>query len=262
MTLDRALSMLVWGLLGLASGIVLGMTGCTQPEIGGAIKGQAGRIPSRPFDAGSMQPPAVPDAGTTIRADAALPIDASQAPPPPPVDAGGAPPPTEICGDGTCNPADETCSSCEADCGPCTWPQDQAREEEAMVQMVNDFRAMGARCGARSYGPAGPVTMNAELRAAARGHSTDMADNNYFDHTSRDGRSPWDRIREAGYQGSGVGENIAAGNASAQATFQQWVNSPGHCANMMNGSANEMGLGYAVGDARFRHYWTQVFGRR
>lgn len=131
-----------------------------------------------------------------------------------------------------------------------------------MVGLVNRLRAQGARCGTRSYDPAGPVEMNNELRNAARAHSTDMADNDYFAHASQDGRSPWERISAAGYRGQGVGENIAAGNSTAQATFDQWLNSPGHCSNMMNPSANEMGVGFAVGSARYGSYWTQVFGRR
>ena len=166
-----------------------------------------------------------------------------------------------ICGDGICERPDEGCMSCEQDCGSCDWPATQAAEEDAMVSLVNEFRAQGGRCGSQTLGAAGAVTMNNELRDAARGHSKDMADQNYFDHTSLDGRSPWDRISDANYRGQGVGENIAAGNDSASQTFNQWRNSPGHCRNMLAGNAAEMGVGYAIGMGRYRHYWTQVFGR-
>ena len=131
-----------------------------------------------------------------------------------------------------------------------------------MVGLVNQLRATGATCGTTTHSAVGPVTMNQYLREAARNHSQDMADQDYFTHDSLDGRTPWDRIAATAYQGSPVGENIAAGNSTAQATFTQWLNSPGHCRNMMNGNANEMGVGYATGPGRFTDYWTQNFGRR
>ena len=105
--------------------------------------------------------------------------------------------------------------------------------------------------------------MDAALRTSARRHSQDMADQNYFSHTSLDGRSPWDRIAAAQYTAQAVGENIAAGNEDPLLTFQQWLNSPGHCRNMMNPNANEIGIGYGYNaQSTYRHYWTQNFGRR
>lgn len=105
--------------------------------------------------------------------------------------------------------------------------------------------------------------MNDQLRLAARLHSKDMADRDYFDHSSLDGKSPWDRMEAAGYQGFGVGENIAAGNDTAEDTFQQWLTSPGHCSNMMARDTQEIGVGYAYNArASFGHYWTQTFGSR
>jgi uncharacterized protein YkwD len=86
-----------------------------------------------------------------------------------------------------------------------------------------------------------------------------MADNDYFDHTSLDGRSPWDRMAQAGYDGMPFGENIAAGSSTADGTFHQWLNSPGHCMNMMSQNANELGVGVAFGGS-WGAYWTQTFG--
>jgi uncharacterized protein YkwD len=206
-------------------------------------------------DAGTAPPPPAPDAGQVP----APPVDAGQAPPPPSPDAGA--PPAPVCGDGVCTAGAETCSSCEADCGPCNWPAPQATEEDEMLVLVNALRAEGTTCGGRVYAPVGPLEMSPELRTAARDHSQDMADQNYFDHQSLDGRSPWDRIRAAGYPGSPAAENIAAGNSTAEATFGQWHRSAGHCANMMSSNANQIGIGYAIGPGRYRHYWTQAFGR-
>lgn len=41
-----------------------------------------------------------------------------------------------------------------------------------------------------------------------------------------------------------------------------WMESPGHCSNLMDGSANEMGLGYAESPRGYELSATQVFGQR
>lgn len=142
------------------------------------------------------------------------------------------------------------------------WSQGWADREDEMLVLVNEMRQNGGDCPSRYFGPRATLVMNAQLQTAARLHSKDMADNDYFSHDSRNGDSPWDRIDAAGYTAQGVGENIAAGNASAEETFSQWVNSNGHCVNMMSSNATEIGIGYANGSAAFGHYWTQTFGQR
>ncbi len=122
--------------------------------------------------------------------------------------------------------------------------------------------ASGGDCPSGHYGPRGALSANAALTTAARLHSKDMVDNDYFDHNSLDGASPWDRMYAAGYDAQAIGENIAAGNAEAEATFSQWVNSDGHCRNMMSDQATEIGIGYADGGGRYGAYWTQTFGSR
>ncbi len=142
-------------------------------------------------------------------------------------------------------------------------PAGNAGLEEQVLVIVNQRRAMGANCGGTNYGPAGPLVMNEQLRAAARGHSLDMGTRNFFDHNTPEGTTPFQRIAAAGYTGSPQGENIAAGNATAEATMTQWMNSPGHCQNIMNPQYRSIGVGYAnVASSRYRHYWTQNFGGR
>jgi uncharacterized protein YkwD len=86
--------------------------------------------------------------------------------------------------------------------------------------------------------------------------AADMVDRNYFDHTNPDGEEPWDRMERAGYTWSSAGENIAAGNGTATATMDQWMNSPGHCRNIMSGDFVDVGVGHVESAAM----WTQVFG--
>lgn len=119
-----------------------------------------------------------------------------------------------------------------------------------VLALVNDERAK-AGCGA--------LTTSSALQRAAQGHSADMAANDYFSHDSQDGRSFSDRIRAAGYSGGAIAENIAAGQQSASAVMQSWMNSSGHRANILNCSYRHLGVGYAKGGS-MSPYWTQDFG--
>ncbi|CAN1212090.1 SCP domain-containing protein [Tumidithrix helvetica PCC 7403] len=106
-----------------------------------------------------------------------------------------------------------------------------------------------------------PLKLSSQLRKAAKKHALDMAINNYFSHTGLNGSSMVSRVKATGYTYSAVGENIAAGRPTPSATIQQWMNSSGHRANILNPKFNEIGFGYAnVPDSRYQHYWVQVFG--
>ncbi len=89
---------------------------------------------------------------------------------------------------------------------------------------------------------------------AARDHSVDMATNNYFSHTSLDGRTFGQRMRDAGYTGQPLAENIAVGQSSPEAVMSSWMSSPDHCSNIMHAAGRDIGVGYANG------YWTLKVG--
>jgi uncharacterized protein YkwD len=133
--------------------------------------------------------------------------------------------------------------------------------EDQVLTLVNQRRAAGATCGGTVYAPAGTLSMNSNLRAAARGHSQDMATQNYFSHTSLDGRTYTQRMSDAGFSGSGpYGENIGAGYGSPEAVVSGWMGSTGHCQNIMNSGFRQAGVGYAYGAAStYGRYWTLVF---
>lgn len=127
------------------------------------------------------------------------------------------------------------------------------------LQLVNEARARGSRCGERSYGPAPPVRLSGSLAGVALGHASDMAEHGYFEHEDLAGHTPADRVRAVGYQEKLVGENIAYGPKSAEEVVQGWLDSPGHCENIMNPKFAEMGIAYAAGRASKRGlYWVQV----
>lgn len=118
---------------------------------------------------------------------------------------------------------------------------DYGSNESSVLEEINKYRANGAPCSA---GGLSPVSWDQKLTDAALGHSIDMAANNYFDHYSLNGDSPWDRISAAGFTGQPTGENIAAGY-SVKNVVAGWINSPGHCSNIMKSSANVIGYGWA-----------------
>jgi uncharacterized protein YkwD len=128
-----------------------------------------------------------------------------------------------------------------------------------VLQLVNEARARGARCGERSFEPVAPVTLSGTLASVAFGHATDMAQHNYFEHVDLAGHSPADRVRAVGYREKLVGENIAYGPKSAEEVVQGWLDSPGHCENIMDSRFAEMGIAYAPGHASKRGlYWVQL----
>lgn len=134
-------------------------------------------------------------------------------------------------------------------------------EQGIMLELVNSARARGEDCGDRGvFGPAPALVWNHKLAAAAQRHSDDMANANLFSHTGSDGSSVADRTIGAGYDWRRVGENIAAGYSSVQAAMSAWLDSDGHCANIMRASFTEFGSARADEiNATYKIYWTQVF---
>lgn len=102
---------------------------------------------------------------------------------------------------------------------------------------------------------------NSRLNVSSHNHSLDMARRGYFSHTSLDGRSPFDRMRAAGYNCGTMGENIAAGQRSAQQVFDAWKKSAGHNKNMLNRSYKSVGIGLVhMPGSKYGYYWTTNFG--
>jgi hypothetical protein len=125
-----------------------------------------------------------------------------------------------------------------------------------VLELTNQFRAQNGLA---------PLKLNSELNAAAQAHSQDMAQNDYFSHTGKNGSKPWDRAKVVGYEARSMGENIAAGQTTPESVVQGWINSPGHRANLLNSSYKELGVGYFylendTGSVNYKRYWTQLFG--
>ncbi len=93
----------------------------------------------------------------------------------------------------------------------------------------------------------GPVEGHELLHLAAQIHADDMADNDFFNHTGSDGSSFSQRIYDTGYNGSPMAENIAAGGTDPASIVDRWLDSDGHCRNLMIPTATEIGVGFTYG---------------
>jgi uncharacterized protein YkwD len=137
-----------------------------------------------------------------------------------------------------------------------------ADTDRAMLDAVNSARASPRSCGGQPYAAAPALNWSCPLAAAASRHSRDMATHDFMSHTGSDGLKLSDRVSAAGYSWSAIGENVAAGQRSVDTVLQSWLQSPGHCANIMNPAYRDLGAASAESSgSRYSPYWTQVFGR-
>lgn len=163
---------------------------------------------------------------------------------------------------GTSGPwaAEETSNGGATSQGDCELT-DRKRE---MLSQINEVRSQARQCGNQRFAAVDPLTWNCTLEAAAEAHSQDMAENDYFSHTGPDGVGIQQRVSNRGYEWRAVGENIAAGHESAAAVIEGWLESPGHCRNIMNGAFTEMGMAKAKPDdsgSTYPPYWTQILAQ-
>jgi uncharacterized protein YkwD len=137
---------------------------------------------------------------------------------------------------------------------------DPADVAARVLELVNAARGESRRCGRRRQDAVSPVTLSRALTEAAQRHADDMAGPAAFDHRGSDGSEPPERVSRTGYRWRATGENIAAGQASADAVVSSWLASPGHCGNIMGPQFTEMGVAYALAPSEDPAiYWTQVF---
>lgn len=141
--------------------------------------------------------------------------------------------------------------------------KDSPATQREILKLVNAARAKPRRCGSKSFPAAPPLALSAVLTRAALAHAQDMASHSHFEHSGINGSTPAQRATTAGYQWRNVAENIAAGPATPDAVVEGWLNSPGHCANIMGAQYTEMGVAFAV-DTKSKAgiYWAQEFGRQ
>jgi uncharacterized protein YkwD len=93
------------------------------------------------------------------------------------------------------------------------------------------------------------LAVSSELSAVARAHAADMAERGYLSHTDPSGRSPLDRVQQAGVSGFRMlAENIGSSDVSGDrldSIVQAWLASPVHRQNLLHPAFNASGIGLA-----------------
>lgn len=109
-----------------------------------------------------------------------------------------------------------------------------------------------------------PLHLQSQLQSAAHWLAQDMAANDYLDHTDHEGRELEGRLAAFEYKEyMAIGENVAAGPATAAEVVAEWMQSPGHRSNILSADFTEIGIGHqSSASSKFRHYWCQDFGRQ
>lgn len=144
-------------------------------------------------------------------------------------------------------------------CGDQLAPISNWDYEQQVVELVNQER------DAHGLPPLKRVEL---LDHAARYHSADLGQDNYFDHDSYDRVSGelnfvciwWARIQT--YYPDVRAENIAGGYLTPASVVEAWMESPGHRQNILSAYSDEIGVGYYEGSGQYYKYWTQDFGNR
>ena len=107
------------------------------------------------------------------------------------------------------------------------------------------------------------LSINPKLTAAAQKKAEDMATKGYWAHFAPDGKTPWDFVREAGYNFTAAGENLARDFESVDPMVAAWLASSSHADNLLSSNFTEIGIGVASGviSGKTTTVVVQMFGK-
>jgi len=91
------------------------------------------------------------------------------------------------------------------------------------------------------------LKLSSELSSAAEGKASSMLSENYWSHESPSGATPWVFIKNAGYNYTYAGENLARGFTNTQEVINAWMASPTHRQNMLSSNYKEVGFAIRTG---------------
>lgn len=118
--------------------------------------------------------------------------------------------------------------------------------EQRVVELTNQER--------KKHGLS-PLVVNSKLTESAKAKSQDMAEHDYFNHSSPTYGSPFDMMDKFGISYQTAGENIAKGQSTPESVVQAWMDSEGHKANILNPKFTHIGVGFEKNEI----IWTQQF---
>lgn len=100
------------------------------------------------------------------------------------------------------------------------------------------------------------LSMNTNIQKAAQVRAKEQEQS--FSHTRPNGSNFSTVLAENGVNYRGSGENVAWGQKTPQAVMNDWMNSPGHRANILNENFTSIGVGYYQ-SSNGTSYWAQLF---
>ena len=133
----------------------------------------------------------------------------------------------------------------------------KAKEGESSIQAEKVLNLVNSE---RQKAGLKPLVLSPELNNIATAKAEDMAENNYFDHTSPTYGTPFQMLQKFGVSYRSAGENIAAGQKTPEQVMNDWMNSSGHRANILNQNYTQLGVGYTEGGS-YGTEWVQLFIR-
>ena len=130
-----------------------------------------------------------------------------------------------------------------------------------LLTLTNIQRAKDCKCAGKKQKKVGLLTWNDNLAAAAQEQAEYLIKKRSISHKGAHGSNPASRAKKHGYRWSYVGENIAKGQESPEEVMKSWMNSPGHCRNIMNDNYTEFGAAVVLAK-NGQLIWVQVFGNK
>jgi uncharacterized protein YkwD len=128
-------------------------------------------------------------------------------------------------------------------------------DTDVMLSLVNAARTNNCKCGDDIKEAAPKLVWDELLEKAAQKHANDMARKKFFSHTGSDKSTVSTRVDKVKFNWSIVGENIAMGHMDEATVVKGWMESPGHCKNIMNPEFKYIGVALSSDG----QYWVQVF---
>jgi len=112
--------------------------------------------------------------------------------------------------------------------------------ETAMLELINRERLAAELA---------PLDADPEMTEVARLHSADMFARGYFSHSTPEGKTPFERMRDRDVRYRTAGENLALA-PTLQIAHTGLMNSPGHRANILQPRFGRVGIGIRDGGRR------------
>ncbi|MFK7964141.1 MAG: CAP domain-containing protein [Burkholderiaceae bacterium] len=131
------------------------------------------------------------------------------------------------------------------------------------LERVNIARNSQRLCGTTTMPAQAALTWDLKIEQAALSHTQWMQSNNTFSHQGENDSDPGSRLTNAGYDWNAAAENIAAGQGSIDAVIDAWLDSPGHCRNIMSANVTQIGMALVDGNNSntYGTYWTMKLAR-